>query len=105
MSKATSVSVTILGREYAVACDEQEIDSVIEAAVLLNKRVQEVKDTGKIMGGERVAVLAALNLTHEMLVCKRSKEQYASGVANVVQRLRSRLDNAIVKRRQWSANQ
>lgn len=98
MIDSRSVSVTILGKEYRVGVsDEQEIRYINDAVTLLNEKMQEVKNSSKTVGSERIAVLTALNITYEMMLCKRSKDQYASGVEDVVMRLRNKLDNVLVK--------
>ena len=65
------VKVTILDREYLVACPEEERSALLESADLLNRRMREIRDSGKVVGLERIAVMAALNITHEMLQARR----------------------------------
>lgn len=65
-SKMESVSVSIMGKEYRVACPEGEQESLMRAASFLDKRMREIRDAG-VSGAERIAVMAALNLSHEFL--------------------------------------
>ncbi len=98
MSEATKpVSVTILEKEYLIACTEEERELLNDAANLLNDKMQEVKTSGKIIGSERVAVLAALNIAHEMLAYKKENEGYTSNVDGVVRRLQDKIDDALMK--------
>jgi cell division protein ZapA len=65
--KTVQLDVTLLGRDYKVACKESERAELVEAVALLDRRMREIRDTGKIAGVERVAVMAALNLAHELM--------------------------------------
>lgn len=65
--EATRVTVRLLDKEYQVACPEDERAALLESAELLNKRMKDIRDTGKLVGMDRIAVMAALNLSHEML--------------------------------------
>ncbi len=101
MSETTKpASVTILDKEYLIACSEQERALLNDAASLLTEKMQEVKNSGKIIGSERIAVLAALNIAHEMLAYKRENESYTSGVDGVVRRLQNKIDDALTKGKQ-----
>lgn len=61
------VTVRLLDKEYQVACPEDEREALIESADLLNRKMKEIRDSGKVVGVDRIAVMAALNLCHEML--------------------------------------
>ena len=98
MSEAAKpVSVTILDKEYLIACSEEERDLLNDAASLLNDKMQEVKTSGKIIGSERIAVLAALNIAHEMLAYKNENQDYTSNVDGVVRRIQDKIDDALMK--------
>ncbi len=97
MSEAKPTSITILDKEYLIACSDEERDILNDAASLLNERMQEMKTSGKIIGSERIAVLAALNIAHEMLAYKNEKQDYTSNVDGVVRRLQDKIDDALVK--------
>ena len=65
--KAVQFDVAILGREYKVACKESERSELMQAVALLDKRMREIRDTGKVAAIDRIAVMAALNLAHDLL--------------------------------------
>jgi len=65
--RSITLDVSLLGRDYKVACKEAERAELVEAVALLDRRMREIRDAGKIAGTERVAVMAALNLAHELL--------------------------------------
>jgi cell division protein ZapA len=70
--KAMQLDVTILGREYKVACKESERSELMQAVALLDKRMREIRDTGKVAAVDRIAVMAALNLAHDLLRARAS---------------------------------
>lgn len=62
-----SLDVAIMGREFRVACPEDERESLMQAVAYLDRKMREIRDTGKVIGLERVAIMAALNITHDYL--------------------------------------
>lgn len=64
---AKSIEVSILGRNYRVACGEGEREALLQAVAYLDAKMSEIKQAGKIAGTERIAVMAALNIAHELL--------------------------------------
>jgi len=92
------VSVHILDKEYLVSCPAEEEVALQESARYLDARMREVRDSGKVLGGERIAVMTALNLIHELFVHKRENEAYARTVDEAVQRLERKLDVALGRR-------
>jgi len=64
---AKSIEVNVLGRTYAVACSDAEREALLQAVAYLDGKMGEIKKTGKVAGTERIAVMAALNIAHEML--------------------------------------
>jgi len=64
------LQITIMGRNFRVACKDEEQAGLLEAVEYLNHRMGEIRDQGKIVGLERIAIMAALNITHEFLGAK-----------------------------------
>ena len=68
MSKeARGLDVNIMGREFRVSCTEEERRESLKAVDHLNSKMREIRDTGKVIGVERIAIMAALNIAHEYL--------------------------------------
>jgi cell division protein ZapA len=67
MSKAEPLNITIMGKEYRVSCPPEEQDNLRASAALLNEKLAEIKKTGSVIGTERIAIMAALNMSHEIL--------------------------------------
>ncbi|MCW5623301.1 MAG: cell division protein ZapA [Burkholderiales bacterium] len=77
MSKEVkALDVTIMGREFRVSCTDDERSGLLRAVTYLDHKMTEIRDEGKVIGTERIAVLAALNIAHELLTAKVT----ASGV-------------------------
>jgi len=87
-----AISVTILGKEYRVGCDAETEDQLINAARFLDGRMREVRGSGKVIGTDRIAVMVALNLAHELLH-EKSEQDSAAGSANKrIRSLRERIE-------------
>lgn len=69
-SDSKGLEINIMGREFRVACAEEEQAGLLEAVDYLNKKMTEVRDRGKVIGLERIAIMAALNIAHEFLSTK-----------------------------------
>ncbi|OUR64622.1 cell division protein ZapA [Methylophaga sp. 42_25_T18] len=61
------VNVNILGKEYQIACPDEEKDSLIASAQMLHQNMEKIRGTGKVVGLDRIAVMAALNLAHDLI--------------------------------------
>jgi cell division protein ZapA len=62
-----AVTINLLGREFRVACPEGEERQLLASVDYLNRKLKEVRDMGKVVGNERIALMAALNIAHECL--------------------------------------
>jgi len=70
MSQSKAVDVNIMGREFTVSCTDEERPGLINAVNFLDKKMRDIREGGKIIGVERIAIMAALNLAHELLNTK-----------------------------------
>ena len=64
------LQITLMGRQYRVACAPDEQEGLLKAVDYLDRKMQEVHDSGKVIGHERIAIMAALNIAHEFLTTK-----------------------------------
>lgn len=94
------VSVRIMEKEYVVACPYDERSALLDAAEFLNARMREIRDTGKVVGLDRIAVMSALNLAHEFLKMKERESRVESGAGQRVRVLRERVESALGKGQQ-----
>jgi cell division protein ZapA len=70
MTTSKTINVTIMGREFRVACPDDEREELLQSVSYLDKKMREIRDSGKVIGSERVAIMAALNITHELLTTR-----------------------------------
>jgi len=62
-----AITISLLGREFRVGCPEGEEKQLLASVDYLNRKMREVRDTGKVVGNERIAIMAALNIAHESM--------------------------------------
>ena len=67
MAAPRSIEIHILGRAYKVACSREEEPGLVAAAHYLDDKMREIRDSSKVIGAERIAIMAGLNLAHELL--------------------------------------
>lgn len=89
------VSVKILEKEFMVACSDEERDALIASAELLNSKMREIRDTGKVIGLDRIAVMAGLNLAHELLQANTRKSDYHQNMSNRIRSLQDKIEVAL----------
>ena len=87
---STTLSVRILDREYLVSCPPEARADLEKAAQHLDRKMREIKRTGKVIGIERIAVMAALNLSHDLLKTSDS-EMFGKAIT----RLNDKLDDVL----------
>lgn len=97
MTATVPVVIHILDKEYRIACPEQERDALLASAAYLNRKMRELRDSGKVVGAERIAVMAALNITHELLQREAHKDDRTQSVAARIRALQDKLDAALSK--------
>ncbi len=89
------VSIRILEKEYQVACPADEKADLMASADLLNQKMREIRDSGKVVGLDRVAVMAALNMANELLRRTGDDRELKDIVVLRVKAMRERLDTAL----------
>ena len=95
-----AVTITILGKEYLIACPEEERSQLVSSAELLDKKMREIRDSGKVIGTDRIAVMAALNLANELLHNKSGNGQGDAAVEGRIRNLQSKIEEALYRGRQ-----
>jgi cell division protein ZapA len=89
------LSVRILEKEYFVACAPEERTALLDSAELLNTRMKEIRDSGKIVGLDRIAVMAALNLAHEIIKLRSQEHGSEQETTHRLRNLRERVEAAL----------
>ncbi|MGD8208162.1 MAG: cell division protein ZapA [Thiohalocapsa sp.] len=93
--ETVAITVQILGKEYRVACPEDEREDLMASAALLNSRMEQIRDSGKVVGSDRIAVIAALNITHELLQNQSERETLSHSVTDRIRLLQNRIEQAL----------
>ncbi len=99
-SEPARVSVRIMEKEFVVACPHEERSALLDSAEFLNTRMREIRDSGKVVGLDRIAVMAALNLANELLQLKQREAQLETELAGRVRSLRERVESTLEKSQQ-----
>jgi cell division protein ZapA len=94
---AQTIEVTLLGRTYRVACGDGEREALMQAVAYLDGKMNEIRKNGKVMGAERIAVMAALNVAHELLSVKLGAGFDVGQAKRRISAIESQLDAAIAK--------
>ncbi|MCB6182756.1 cell division protein ZapA [Leeia sp. TBRC 13508] len=91
------LDVTIMGREFRVACPAEEEQGLLEAVAYLDSKMREIRDSGKIVGIDRIAVMAALNITHEFLHMKVTPDVDLGDFKRRITRMQGLIDKTIAE--------
>ena len=94
-SDAKPMRVHILDKEYLVACPDDERDALFASAEFLTEKMKEIRDNGKIVGADRIAVMAALNMAHDLLQNKTVKNDYQHDIGKRIRALQDKIDVAL----------
>jgi len=94
-----AIAITILDKEYHVACPEEERQALLNAAHLLDERMREIRTKGRVIGVERIAVMAALNFAHELLQNRSEKDEYNRVMNARVKHIQEKIDAVLQEKR------
>ncbi len=95
MSQASTVTVHILDKEYCIACPNDERANLESAARYLDGKMREIRSGGKVIGADRIAVMAGLNITHELLHKQQKQDQQSDVAREQVRDLIDRVNDAL----------
>jgi cell division protein ZapA len=89
------VSVRILDKEYQVACPANERTNLLDSAEIVNQKMREIRDTGSIVGTDRIAVMAALNMANDLINANARDQELEGGISNRLKIISDRVDNVL----------
>jgi cell division protein ZapA len=95
MSTDAPVSVSILDREFLIGCTAEERPGLIAAAGYLDGKMREVRENARAAGVDRIAVMAALNIAHELIQLRQHRDTSEGSLAQHLQMLRAKLDGVL----------
>lgn len=90
------VSIKILEKEYRIACDYHEQDDLRASARLLDNRMREIRQSGRVIGTDRIAVIAALNIAHDLIQIQRSRPNYGEDTNRRLRQLQDQVSAALI---------
>lgn len=96
-ASAKTIEITILGRNYRIACEEGEREALLEAVGYLDGKMAEIKKAGKVSGTDRIAVMAALNIAHEFLTMKLGNGFDIGQAKRRISQIEAKLDAALAQ--------
>jgi cell division protein ZapA len=88
-------TITILDKEFVLGCPENERENLDAAARYLNTKMREVRDTGKVVGADRIAVMAAVNIAYDLLQAQKSLQHLDQNVGVRMRSLNDKIDKAL----------
>jgi cell division protein ZapA len=91
------ITVNIFGKEYKIACGKGEREDLLTSAQQLDQQMLEIRDTGKVVGTDRIAVLAALNLAHELKTTQKQSHYTDRGLSAHLVALRQKIESVLNK--------
>ena len=97
MAEGKTIEVSILGRNYKVACEDGERDALMQAVEYLDAKMGEIRKAGKVSGTDRIAVMAALNIAHELLSTRLGGSFDIGQAKRRIESIEAKLDEAIAR--------
>ena len=95
-----AVTIRVLDKDYQIACPVDERDALLDSARVLDGKMREIRDNRKMVGADRIAVMAALNITHDLLLCESGKGEAGPGTKTRLRSLQNKVEAAISRGRQ-----
>ncbi|MDT8388571.1 MAG: cell division protein ZapA [Thiogranum sp.] len=93
--KVSPMRIHILDKEYLVNCPDDEREALFTSAEFLSGKMKEIRDSGKVVGADRIAVMAALNMAHELLEQRGSRDDQQHDVGQRIRALQDKIDVAL----------
>ncbi len=89
------VSLIIMGKEYKIACAADEQGDLLQSAAQLDVQMRKMRDSGKVAGADRIAVMAALNLAHELQLMKTQNAQLSKTLSECLEKMTHKIENVL----------
>lgn len=102
-SESGALKIQILDKEYLVACPPEEKDALRASAQHLSEKMNEIRESGKVVGMDRIAVMAGLNIAHEAIESEAGMEASASA-ARRISNLNAHIEETLARHRQTELN-
>ena len=94
------VTIKILGKEYCIACPPEEKEGLEDSARYLNEKMTEIRERGRTASSDNIAIMAALNITHELLQKGNHSQKHDNSISAKVKTLQNKIEAALSSTRQ-----
>lgn len=91
----SAVTLEILGKEYKIACEPEEQEGLKESARQLDKKMRQIRDSGKVSGADRIAVMAALNMAHELHLAESRNRELELHLQDSLIKMSNKIENVL----------
>ena len=96
MNDVAGTSVEIFGKVYHIKCPEEEVNALQRAALYLEEKMRLMRESG-VLSADRVAIITALNVVHQLFMLEQQKNQYAQSMNQRLQALQRKVENALTR--------
>lgn len=100
MSDAKQLDVTVMGREFRIACPPEEEAALMQAVALLDRKMRDIRDSGHVMGIDKIAIMAALNIAHEFMNTRIAGGFDVADFRRRIGRMQDTIDEALKEQQQ-----
>ena len=97
-SETRPIVVHILGKEYRVACSDEEQEALLASARLVDRKMRDIREGGRVIGTDRIAVMTALNIAHDLLQLQNDEDNHAQTINQRIRNLQGKIDFALKSR-------
>ncbi|MET0029509.1 MAG: cell division protein ZapA [Candidatus Thiodiazotropha sp.] len=94
-SNRLPVTVSILDKEYRISCLPEERESLLQAAAYVDGQMREIRQAGRIIGAERIAVMTALNIANDLLMNQKNKSEGTENITRRIKNLQEKIEIAL----------
>ncbi|MCG7916191.1 MAG: cell division protein ZapA [Candidatus Thiodiazotropha taylori] len=94
-SNSLPVTVSILDKEYRISCQPDERESLLQAAAFVDGQMREIRQGGRIIGTERIAVMTALNIANDLLLSQKTKQDGSQNISRRIKTLQEKIEIAL----------
>ena len=100
-----SVKVYILEKEYKIICEDHECEPLAKAAQYLDSKMKEIRDARTVVGAEAIAIMAALNMAHDYMLCVENSDPSAQMNSSKIKSIRNKVESALMQYQQMEISE
>ena len=104
MNTEKTMDISIMGRDFCISCPDEESEELRLAVDYLDKKTQEIKAEGKVVGSESIAIIAALSITHELLMLQMGNGFDINEFRRRIGLMQEKIDDVLVEQQESQDN-